>query len=383
MWYNARVMRLQLPQLNRVIGLSIAATMLLGMSIGVEAYARPADTLSGAPYYVESAYVSQEALDNDWRVMNSIPAISGGKVGTIGTTGISGQTIASLQDCINAYAQKRRDVSFVMMDLKSGRTVYYNTAFNVYSASCIKGPYIISCLMAGNDATNDMYLAGHYSDNDAYHRIRNKYGNQVYASWLRKAGVDTGLATYYYCHLTSLDLTRMWLQTYPYITGDATGASSARQILQDSKFSAIEMQLGNTYTVYSKAGWISDGVVADYNSYNVGGIVMGSNPYLLIITSNARGTTTEAQNLVTVLEAAHNEIVAQLDAELAARQAIEAAQAEAAAAQAAQEAQEAAQATPSGLPGITFPAADTTTTDLLRSALPDQTAAGTAPATTQ
>lgn len=365
-------------QQNRLIAATIALAMAVGMSMGVEAYARPADTLSGASYSAASAYVSQDALDNDWRVMGTIPSISGGKVGTIGTTGVSDQTIASLRDCINAYAQNGRDVSFVMMDLTSGRTVYYNTAFNVYSASCIKGPYIISCLMAGNDATNDMYLAGHYSDNDAYHRIRNQYGNPVFARWLRKAGVNAGLATYYYCHLTSLDLTRMWLQTYPYITGDATGASSARQILQDSKNSAIEMQLGSTYTVYSKAGWISDGVVADYNSYNVGGIVMGSNPYLLIITSNARGTTTEAQNLVTVLEAAHNEIVAQLTAEQTAEAAAAAEQAQ----QATQE--ETAQETPSGLPGVTFPSTpsvEITRTDPVRSSLPD-TGTPTAPADT-
>lgn len=300
-------------QLNRLLAMTIAATMALGMSMGVEAYARPADTMTGEAYRAEAMLVTPDALDNDWHVMDTIPATTGGRIGTIGAS-LSAPVMAALQACIDTYTQEDREVSFVMMDLCSGRTIYYNTAFEVYSASCIKGPYIISCLMAGNDATNDMYLAGHYSDNEAYHRIRDTYGSALFARWLRKAGVRPTLAAYYYCHLTALDLTRMWLATYPYLIGDEAGSSSARQILQDSKSSAIELRLSSTHTVYSKAGWIADGVIADYNAYNVGGIVMGEYPYLLIITSNARSTTTEAEELVTALEAAHDEIIAQLAA---------------------------------------------------------------------
>lgn len=287
------------------------------MSAGVTAYARPADTLDGVQYPAEAMLVAPDNLEDDSRMLDAIPLVTGGKVGTIGCR-ISEEARRTIQDAIDRYAVYDHDASFVLLDLSSGCAIYYNTGLVVYSASCVKGPYIISCLEAGIDATNDMYLAGHYSDNEAYSRIRQAYGSAVYADWLWQAGVDPTLAAYHYCHLTSLDLARMWLAAYPYVLGGESGSSSARQILQGSRNSAIEMTLGGDRTVYSKAGWISSDVNPDYNVYNVGGIVMGEHPYLLSVTSTARGGTAEAETLVAALDAAHEALVADLAATAAA-----------------------------------------------------------------
>lgn len=361
----------------------LAAAILAGTTMGVNASAQPADTIDGDRVPVESMYVSAEALNNDIQVLRSVPSTTNGKIGTIGYRMDDGTT-AAIRATFDAYTRYNHQVSFILLDLGSGRTMYYNTGLKVYSASCIKGPYIISCLVAGNDATNDMYLAGHESDNDAYHRIRDQYGPQVFARWLRSAGVDASLSQYYYTHLTSMDLTRMWLSIYPYITGAESGSRSARQILQGSRNSAIDQVLGSTYTVYSKAGWISSNETADYNVYNVGGIVMDEHPYLMIITSTARGSATEAQPLVQALEAAHEVMIADLvtatsdttgqpagDAVAAAGN-VEAAVGETAETTAGQMTENAATGTTTGLPGVTLPVNDAGAKDPVRSALTGQ-----------
>lgn len=359
----------------RVIAAALAAVTTAGLLPAHVVCARPADTISGEMYSYESMIVSPEALDNDLRVLQTVPSIKGGKVGGVGAT-ISDETRAAIENAFTAYTRYNHEVSFVLQDLVTGRTLYYNTGLNVYSASCIKGPYIISCLAAGNDATNDMYLTGHYSDNDAYHRIRDEYGSRNFMAWLRSIDVKPSIGQYYYCHLTSMDLIKMWRAMYPYIVGNESGSRDARTIFLDSRNSVLAAGPGQTRTVYSKAGWISSNEEPDYNVYNVGGIVMDEMPYIVAITSTARGTTEEAQALVNLLDTAHEEMIADV---LAAQQAAQTAAAQQAAeADATQTATDPAAAQTATQTIPTAPATTTTTTPAAQGIIP---ATPTTPAT--
>lgn len=345
----------------------LLATMLC-WGTELTCYARPADTLDGRTYAAETMLISQDSLNNAGHVLDVIPAVNGGRVGTIGTADITDTTRQCINDVIAKYSNTKHSVSFVMMDLATGRALYYNTALSVYSASCIKGPYIVACLAAGNDATNDMYLAGHDSDNEAYRRLRKTYGKALFMQWLRSIGVDSAKGMWNYCNLTSLELARMWLAMYPYILGNESGSASARQILQGSKNSVIEAGPGTTRTVYSKAGWIAPDVRADLHSYNVGGIVMDEYPYIVAITSDVSGGTNEAQELITLLDIAHEEMISDLigagmhnAADLAAQAAAEAALAE----------QQAAEDDAAATADTTLQTTPQTSTDPLTNLLPE------------
>lgn len=281
---------------------------MLSVSAGMTGYAANPQTAQEITAE-EALAASPEILENDWNVLRSIPVVLGTDVRTIGAGTLSDTTMEALQAAVQTYTNEGRVVSFLVLDLLSGRTIYCNTGLKVYSASCIKAPYIISCLAAGNASTEDMYKAGHVSDNAAYSRIRKQYGRACFEQWLAACGVNTEIAAHNYCHLTAAELARMWLSMYSYIEGDEKDSAFARKTLRGSLNSVIAAGPGSTRTAYSKAGWISDKRVGDYNVYNCGGIVMDDNPYIMVIVSNVPGTTAEAQTLADVLDAAHDEIV--------------------------------------------------------------------------
>lgn len=297
------------PRIYHLAATFVAAVML-SSSISVMAHARPVDSVTGEITAHEALIQAPEILANDQAVLQSIPAAAlGTDIGTIGEVTLTAETRKALEAAIQTYTDEGREVSFVLLDLLSGKTIYSNTGKVLYSASCIKAPYIISCLSSGIASTDDMYKAGHVSDNAAYSRIRRQYGRTVMENWLATCDVSPQIARYNYCHLTSLDLAKMWLAMYSYIVGDEADSAFARRTLSGSLNSVIAAGPGSTRTAYSKAGWISDKQVSDYNVYNCGGVVMDRNPYIVTIMSNVPSTTEEAQALVDVLDIAHTEMM--------------------------------------------------------------------------
>lgn len=287
---------------------SLLVSILVSLLAGIHGYARPVDAVTGEITSRETLIRAPEILINDRLVLQSVPEVRGMEIQTIGDVILTQETTEALQAAIQTYTDEEREVSFLVLDLMSGNTIYCNTGRVLYSASCIKAPYIISCLAAGNAATDDMYMAGHISDNDAYRRIRELYGRDVFEQWLSACDVNPELARRYYCHLNAIDLSQMWLAMYPYIVGDETESQFARRTLQGSLNSVIAAGPGSTRTAYSKAGWISNRQMNDYNVYNCGGIVMDRNPYIVVILSNVPGTTQEAQALIDILDIAHQEM---------------------------------------------------------------------------
>lgn len=206
------------------------------------------------------------------------------------------------------------EVGWIMTDLTTGGTIAYNADYVTYSASCIKGPYIICLLENGNQPTNDMYLAGHLSDNDAYMNLRRTYGGDVMKTWLKKAGIDAEKGQRPYTDLSSRDLAKMWSLAYDYILAKNSETDWLNKTFTDSLNSEISKVLGAQYQTYSKAGWITPTATqseeAKYNVYTNGGIVMSEHPYVVAITSynDPMIGMQKTEKLLPLIDAAHREI---------------------------------------------------------------------------
>lgn len=224
---------------------------------------------------------------------------------------LSEAAISALSTAIAQFEDAGYDIGFVLLDLNSGAAVSYRAGVEVYSASVIKAPYIFSLLEAEIEPTNDMYLAGNQSDNDAYVSIRTTYGNDVFAEWIDGTGIPAVQSKTRYITTTPLDLARMFYKGRNLLLGDETYSDWARNTFTDSLNSAAALTIGETKSVYSKAGWISASDGYSVSSYTNAAIVDdGENPYVVTMMSNTPGWTglIYAQDLMPVLDLIHDEL---------------------------------------------------------------------------
>lgn len=217
-----------------------------------------------------------------------------------------------LEDAIDLFEEEEYDVGFVVVDLTTGKGLSYRAGIEVYSASVIKAPYIFSLLESGIEPTDDMYLAGNQSDNDAYKRIRTTYGNDVFAAWIEGTGIPSVQSKTRYITTTPLDLCRMFYKGTNLLLGDEEYSDWARTTFTDSLNSAAALTIGEEKTVYSKAGWISTSDTYSSPSYTNAAVVDdGEYPYVLSFMSNSPGYVglELAQELIPVLDGIHDEIL--------------------------------------------------------------------------
>lgn len=286
--------------------------------------------------------------------LNAIGKLDGAaQVSTTGFT-LDPDTQVQLEDELNTFTNAGYEASFVMVDLKTGDALssYAGTAH--YSASAIKGPYVLALAETGaidlksaylaetSDAGNTQYLIHQtisVSNNDTYFSLRLAYGTDAFAQWSQSAGVsvdvtDTSLGDF--LNMSSADLARMWAKGYGYLFGsDGTAGSTnssdgqsnsqsspdnttqeatdvdsaARQWLagefSNTLNSSIHMALGSQYSVYTKAGWINE---AGLYSLNDAGIVRSSSgDYVLAVMTTAVNEYDMVSGLVSMLDTIHTD----------------------------------------------------------------------------
>ena len=262
-----------------------------------------------------AAYISskERTLGDAWNVLTST-IYDTDDVYVWGTEYIiSQQTRQKLQEAIDLFEEDGYEVGFVLADLKTGDAISYHAGAQIYSASVIKAPYIFSLLEAGNEPTNDMYLAGNQSDNDAYARIRSRYGNEAFTDWLQETGIPASQGSRRYIITTPLDLCRMFYKGTSLLLGDEEYSDWARNTFTDSLNSAVALTVGTEEgkTVYSKAGWIASAGNSVENSYTNAAVVDGEYPYVVAIMSNSMGYVgvEYAKELMPILDDIHDEMV--------------------------------------------------------------------------
>lgn len=223
---------------------------------------------------------------------------------------LSDEASSLLQSALSLFEDDGYDVGFVLLDLTTGEALSYRAGIEVYSASTIKAPYIFSLLEAGVEPTEDMYLAGNQSDNDAYLRVREENGDEIFAEWIEGTGIPQEQSESNYIMTTPLDLCRMFYKGTDLILGEEEYSDWARDTFTDSLNSAAALTIGETKDVYSKAGWISETDGYSVSSYTNAAIVDEENPYVVVMMSNSLGYVglEYAQELMPVLDEIHSEM---------------------------------------------------------------------------
>lgn len=215
----------------------------------------------------------------------------------------------ALMTQIRTFTDAGYSASFVVADINTGAVLSSMGGEEQYSASAIKGPYVMS--LAATDTINldavmnktDASAAQDYasitqaiqvSDNDAYEKLFQKYGITPMHEWLADSGVRHNLTTHAYLNLTAVDLAIMWTKIYQYIFTNTTESSdssnktssstSTRASTQAREWlvsnfantlnSTIFSALGEDNRIMSKAGWINQ---SGYYALNDGGLVFPTN----------------------------------------------------------------------------------------------------------
>ena len=217
-----------------------------------------------------------------------------------------------LNDAIYAITGKGYNVGFVVVDLYTGQGISYNGNQNYYSASTIKGPYVV-CLnetvpWSKNQWSGAMTNAIKVSSNSDYHALRGAFGAGQFSGWLEDAGCGWVNAYQEYTTITPKALSQLWVKNYGYFTSNKENSMWCAELFTSTKNSFISQTLSSEYKVYSKAGWLNVG--GYYNNQNDAGIIMkDGNPYVVTVLSNAYGRQDLLGNLVTQLDKAHSEMV--------------------------------------------------------------------------
>lgn len=202
------------------------------------------------------------------------------------------------EDAINqqlaAFMGAGYSATFVVADLNTGAVLSSGGNTVKYSASAIKGPYVVS-LAATNtidldhvtnqtDAAaaqdyHDITQAIQVSDNTAYADLFHRYSAKPIQDWLADSGVQHNLTEHAYLDLSAIDLAIMWTKVYQYVFTNVTDTQGKASVdarnwfvsnYANSLESSITAALGANNHIMSKAGWIDE---AGYVAFNDGGIV--------------------------------------------------------------------------------------------------------------
>lgn len=217
-----------------------------------------------------------------------------------------------LDRAIEAFDKEGYRVGFLLYDLNSGQGLSYNAADSFYSASAIKGPYV-ACIAETEPSCTDEYRLAiketiSVSSNDDYAVLWRAYGSSVFCAWLEEAGCLEVDVSSKWTDITSQELALMWIKMYDYFTSGTKDADWLAGLYTDTLNSCISKTLGDSCTVWSKAGWIDSGEY--YTVQNDGGIVMKKgNPYVFVILSDAYGRMDLLSSLIETVDEIHTELV--------------------------------------------------------------------------
>ena len=193
-----------------------------------------------------------------YKTVVNLPKQSGSALTSFGSYTMSSSVKNKLNSAINNFINNGSRVGFYMIDLTNGKGVYYNSNSSFYSASTIKGPYVVSLNEkvpnSANNSSGLMKNAIKVSDNNAYISLRKTYGSSPFASWVSDAGCTDVNTTNNYIDITPRQLAQMWAKSYEFFYSGRTNSEFCRNLFTGTLNSPISSTLGNTYTVYSKAG---------------------------------------------------------------------------------------------------------------------------------
>jgi len=190
---------------------------------------------------------------------------------------------------------------FVMINLYNGQGIAYNYSKTVYSASCIKGPYVASLVNYKpeliQNRSDSLIAIVRDSDNKIYSNTRKSYGREFFSDWCAASHVTTDASIYHYPQISAINLAKLWVHNYYFFNTDENGmqirdwytspiaGSIYTNLGTYSKDNDIISEKSLGYRTESKAGWIHE---SKYRSTTDGGIIYPKEgaPYIIAIITD-------------------------------------------------------------------------------------------------
>ena len=221
---------------------------------------------------------------------------------------------AQVASALSDIQAQNYNLSFVMLDLSSGRSMSYNADERLYPASSIKAAYCTMVMennggSAGMASTIEDCLVN--SSNDAFHTLIDTFGLSSYGAWLEAHGAPqagSDAYVYYYPWISANEFSAIWQEIWRYGTSEEAGGAELGSYLAQTNHSAMGDLLRNSYEVWSKPGWYP----ADGNgleaTVDAGVVFSDCGPYVLIVMSNASEDFDALLPLIDALNAAHGKM---------------------------------------------------------------------------
>lgn len=246
------------------------------------------------------------------------------KVAIEGTSSDGKGALEDLYSAIDAIEKEGYDLGFKLIDLNSGISVSYNADAAFYSASSLKGPYVVSLveynLGAGYSAeSNRISNIITYSDNDAYSSLRYAYGSDCFAQLAEASGATSmstkkltdaiaeeavrseNITDNNYEFVSASQLVALWQQCYTFLTSDAAGASWLAELFERPETSAIRTTAASLGTTWSKAGWYDDFNEAYDTTVDAGVVRTNTGDVILCVMTNDPEDFTAVESVVSQL----------------------------------------------------------------------------------
>ena len=198
-------------------------------------------------------------------------------------------------------------VSYLVLDLESGKTLEHNADTVYYSASSIKAPYCVSLVRELGDRARSEYgqtIADclEASDNDAYETLRSAYeGQPFFTDFIAESGTSFRFA-HWYAYYSPRQLAQLWRTAATWLESDDEDAQWLGGLLQDTLNSSVDDIAGaageaggdeaGAVTTWSKAGWFSGDSTYDV-TFDAGVVRAGAGDYAIAVATN-RGADFDA-----------------------------------------------------------------------------------------
>lgn len=226
----------------------------------------------------------------------------------------SGRALASYTKKLKADYK----ITYVMIDLSTGEGITCGSKNRMYSASCLKGPYV---------AALNKYRAGSVkkhkglerqtiimSNNITYAKLHSMYGSSPMKNMKKYSEVTSFASRSKYAYLPTRDLGKLWIGTYWYFYRNKNSNSDyCRSLYTHGYNSFIYKAMKGKKKVHAKPGWYPG---CGYNVQNDAGIIMAkvdgsSRPYMIAVMTSACGRYSSLKTLVRKIDAVHTDMISE------------------------------------------------------------------------
>ena len=261
--------------------------------------------MTGIPTHFERMHDLMQSLDD---------VVDAMEISLIHADEISRELLEMLKEETESFYEENYSLSYVMLDIETGKGICSNLDELIYSASTVKGPYLASAaaLVPGSldEYYYEMQMALEMSSNLAYGFLRGTLSEAPYLRMMQLCGLSRliyDVRDNYYQHYSARELAKLWLYTDEFMDCSKTGEKFG-SLLENPNLGVIHHWL--PYRTRTKAGWIAEG--DDFDATGDAGIVYAdSGRYLLVILSDVPGDFNRLADLCLLLDEIHTDLVLQ------------------------------------------------------------------------